>query len=327
MTDSPADSATPEIGPHQHSVRISTGSRLHFGLLDTAEPFGGVGVMLDRPATEVIASPSDRFICDDRSAPRIGAIAERIAKHSQLPGLPHCRVTVTRRAAAHCGLGSGTQLALATAEAICCFLGIAIEPVVLATRIAGRGQRSAVGVHGYFSGGLIYETAQKRCELNPLRERIELPAHWCVGLFQPARQVQSISGEFEHEQFANLSPAGAETRSALQRTVTRDILPAARQGDFAAFTASVHKYNQESGKLFESVQGGPYNGAAVSEVIDRMVRHGAQGVGQSSWGPGVFAWFDSMTKAETFASCLPNGFKLIVIAQPRNQSRAVHEIS
>jgi beta-ribofuranosylaminobenzene 5'-phosphate synthase len=321
MTESPADDAKPWSMTVDHSLRITTGSRLHFGLLDTVDPFGGVGVMIDQPVTEVAISPSDRFLCDDIAEPRIRAIAERVAGFAKLSELPKCRITVTRRAAEHCGLGSGTQLALAAAEGLCRFQGIDFDAPLLACQFAIRGQRSAIGVHGYFSGGLVFEGAETGCELNRLQHRVELPSQWRVAIFRPKHEVASVSGDFERQQFADLSPASEQTAAALKRIVTEQIIPAAEQQDFGAFASSVHRYNHESGKLFERVQGGPYHGTAVAGVVQSLMNLGAQGVGQSSWGPGVFAWFSSNTEAEEFVGRLPADISLIALTRPRNQAR------
>lgn len=326
MTDLPADDGrkTASITP-SCSVRIETGSRLHFGLLDTVDPFGGVGVMIEQPVTEVVVSPSDRFVCDHQDRTRIREIVRRVAEFARLTDLPKCHVEVKSRSPAHCGLGSGTQLSLAVAEAVCRALSICCEPTSIACEMAMRGQRSAVGVHGYFGGGLIFECAEEPSALNAVRGRVELPNHWCVGLFRPSDEVKKVSGEFEREQFANLLSAGREARSALIRIVSSQILKAAEQGDFPAFASAVHRFNYESGKLFEAVQGGPYNGPAVTRVIERLIDRGALGVGQSSWGPGVFAWFESQREAEALAQSLPPDVTVVAITRPRNQPRTLQE--
>lgn len=327
MTDLPADdgrkkaSMTPSC-----SVRIETGSRLHFGLLDTVDPFGGVGVMIEQPVTEIVVSPSDRFVCDHQDRTRIREIVRRVAEFAKLSDLPKCHVEVKSRSRAHCGLGSGTQLSLAVAEAVCRSLTIRCDHTSIACQMAMRGQRSAVGVHGYFGGGLIFESAEEPSPLNSVRGRVELPSHWCVGLFRPSDAVKSVSGEFEKEQFANLLPAGSEARSALIRIVNSQILKAAEEADFATFASAVHQFNYESGKLFAAVQGGPYNGPAVTRVIDGLIDRGAIGVGQSSWGPGVFAWFESQEQAEALADSLSPDTSLVAITRPRNQPRTLQEL-
>ena len=321
MSDSPADDADAESTRSSTAVRIVTGSRLHFGLLDTAAPFGGVGVIIDQPATEVVVTASGEFRCDDDDRARVSEIARRVADFAGETDLPRCQVTVRRRAPQHYGLGSGTQLALATAEGLCRSQRLAVEPIELATRLAARGERSAIGVHGYFVGGLIYEYADQPCPLNPLRRRVQLPSDWCVAIFRPSEGATNVSGDWEREQFACLEAATPDQVAGLQRVIVDEILPAAQQADLSTFGSAVHRYNRASGGLFASVQGGPYHGEAVANLVDRLIALGAQGVGQSSWGPGVFSWFESRAEAEEFAGRVPDTMSLITIAQPQNCSR------
>jgi beta-RFAP synthase len=279
--------------------------------------------MVEQPRTEVIVSPSDHFACDPRDEARLMAIVQRIAAHAQLPALPACRISIASRPAAHCGLGSGTQLALSVAEAVCCFIGQSLQPDVLATQIAMRGQRSAVGVHGYTCGGLVFEDGQPNRDLNPIVDRVELPAGWTVTILRSSRPVRSVCGQFESHQFTSLRPAGSLVREALRQRITAEILPAARRGDFAAFADAVQQYNRASGELFEPVQGGAYNGRAVSELIDWLVHRGASGVGQSSWGPAVFAWFESRAYADSLLQQLPPEVERVAVTRPRNRPRTL----
>jgi predicted sugar kinase len=48
---------------------------------------------------------------------------------------------------------------------------------------------------------------------------------------------------------------------------------------------------------FESQQGGPYNGPELQERVRLLRRCGVQGVGQSSWGPTIFALCRSQEQA------------------------------
>lgn len=54
--------------------------------------------------------------------------------------------------------------------------------------------------------------------------------------------------------------------------------------------------------LFSPVQGGPYNGPIVFQLVETLISRGAQGVGQSSWGPSVFSWFKDNESAQQFVS-------------------------
>ncbi|MEM9827042.1 MAG: hypothetical protein AAF958_10660, partial [Planctomycetota bacterium] len=41
-------------------LHIRTGARIHFGLVDVVAPFGGAGIMIDHPSTEIDLRPADR---------------------------------------------------------------------------------------------------------------------------------------------------------------------------------------------------------------------------------------------------------------------------
>jgi predicted sugar kinase len=67
-------------------------------------------------------------------------------------------------------------------------------------------------------------------------------------------------------------------------------VPAVKSQDFAAFSDAVQRYNRLAGEPFAADQGGPYSGPEVTAVIDALRAWGAAGVGQTSWGPTVFAF-------------------------------------
>ena len=140
MNDSLADNEPRPAGPW---VRITTGSRLHFGLLDTVAPFGGLGVMIDRPQTELAVHPAESFCCPDSIRDRILPIAQRVQAMSghEAHQLPACELVLHQRPSAHAGLGSGTQLAMAAAEALLKFSQVTCE-LSRIQQIAARGKRS-----------------------------------------------------------------------------------------------------------------------------------------------------------------------------------------
>ncbi len=113
-------------------VQVITGSRLHFGMFDVRSPYGGVGMMIDQPRTAVRVISADEFGVDDEHRERLTEIAKRIAPlltPDQLKNeLPMCQLSVETDAAAHCGLGAGTQLSLAAAVAITRFFGLTMTP-------------------------------------------------------------------------------------------------------------------------------------------------------------------------------------------------------
>lgn len=307
------------------AARIVTGARLHFGLLDTAPPFGGVGVMIDGPVTEIEVTLADTFSCDASIRRRATGIAERVVGLVGIDLLPPCQVTAIRLAPAHNGLGSGTQSSLAIAEGICRVLNIDIDPHDLAVNVAGRGKRSAIGVHGYFGGGLIYEDARTPIPLNPIRSRIELPDDWRVVVMKPGEPTPTVSGSGEVDQFAALGKASSRQQTLLRDLIENEILPAASAGNFDEFSGAIARYNYASGMLFANVQGGPYHGPVVTRLIDRLNGDGVRGVGQSSWGPGVFAWFESASRADRFTASIEDDVTVIATAKPMQHGRHLHD--
>jgi beta-RFAP synthase len=312
------------------TVRVCTGSRLHFGLLDTVRPFGGVGVMLNTPSTEVVVSTADKFQCADDYQDRIGLIAERIRQFNGAAALPSCRVEVLSTAPTHCGLGSGTQLALAVTESLCIHQALKVEQGTIANTLASRGQRSVVGTHGYWQGGMIYETGDGKAgekaipeNLNAVQEGVGLPKEWRVAVLRPLDHEFPVSGQQEREKFSRLKPASEKVGHELRRLVIEEIMPAAKRGQFNSFADATRIYNELSGRLFASVQGGSYNGKAVTRVIEWLSDRGVLGHGQSSWGPGVFAWFESQNAAEAGLASLPTNVELVTLASARNEPRSV----
>jgi predicted sugar kinase len=57
----------------------------------------------------------------------------------------------------------------------------------------------------------------------------------------------------------------------------------------AAFGDAVHEFNRRAGEPFAAAQGGAYASPAIAELIVELRALGIRGVGQSSWGPTVFA--------------------------------------
>ncbi len=331
MSDFPGESTETHA---RRAVSVTTGSRLHFGLLRPVAPFGGLGVMIDSPETMVVAEPSTRFDCHVESGihedtvSRVVQIAQRFAASVGMQTLPAVRVTVKARPEAHFGLGSGTQLSMAVAESVAASYSQCYSPERLARDIAGRGHRSAVGIHGYFRGGLIFENSSDQASaiqrrLNPIHARLEVPVDWRVVLFRPCSDVATVSGDCEQENFVQTSSAPRESCQRLVAIAQNELLPAVNACDFGGFADAVQRFNHASGLLFEAVQGGPYNGSEITWLVNELCSRGAVGVGQSSWGPSVFSWFESESLAQEFVAELPDGFAECLVTRARNVPRQV----
>ena len=325
-----------------HGFLIITGSRLHFGLLDTVAPFGGAGLMIKQPETVVRfqgVDPAEGFSTCQTAPERVLRVVERFVQHVGYQNLPPVRITIERRPAAHAGLGSGTQLDMAVAEGVCRIAGVFLPADVLAAKIAARGLRSAVGLHGYFSGGCIYErTASDMVTaehgggdvadgINPVRCRLQFPEAWQVALLRPAETPTiEIAGQEEQQRFGQLDRPAASVRNALADMVERTIFPAIKASDFSAFCESVHQYNRRSGEFFAAVQGGPYNGSAIANGIDALRSMGFHGVGQSSWGPTIFVFCESSEQVARLCESTIEGWEVGQVTAAQNSGREIRTL-
>ena len=270
------------------TVRVEAPARLHLGMLDAsgrgARRFGGLGVAVSRPAAVVEVSESDELRAEGPDAERALAVAERCRRAFGDGG--GARVRVLEAIPPHVGLGSGTKLALAVAAAMAALAGRSLDPPALA-RLAGRGARSAVGLWTFALGGLVVEGGRRPGseEPAPLLARHAMPEEWRCVLAIPAADA-GLSGRAEEEAFARIPP-DPERAAAIAHVVLTALLPALVERDLGEFGAALTRLQRLVGDAFAAVQGGPFHPRAGA-LVDALLRLGAAGAGQSSWGPAVY---------------------------------------
>jgi beta-RFAP synthase len=308
------------------SVLVTAPSRLHFGLWSLAggagRQFGGVGVMLDQPGLRLLISPAAELCSTGPLAERASDFARRWARFHQRQA-PQVAIEITSAPPDHVGLGTGTQLALAVAAGLCEMHDLEIEsPQELAASV-GRGLRSAVGTYGFLHGGLIAEQGKLPHEpISPLDCRLDLPAEWRFVLVRPLG-ISGLAGEDEAAAISKLPQVPSAVNEELMALAYGQLLPAAVTADFPAFAEATHRYGRLAGELFAARQGGPYNGPVLAALVERIRALGFAGVGQSSWGPTVFAVTPSQVEAERLAAALRSGtidgtLEIIVASPCRN---------
>jgi beta-RFAP synthase len=215
-------------------------------------------------------------------------------------GEPRCRIEVCEAPPQHVGLGTGTQLAMAVAAGLNVFFDRpALDAASLARRV-GRGQRSAIGLYGFFEGGLLMEGGKTPSEeVSPLVGRVELPEAWRFVLVRPRGQ-RGLSGVAEQRAFARLPPVPAELTAALRREAAEVLLPAAAAGRFDEFSESLYRFGYEAGLSFAARQGGAFAGPRLTALVQSIRDLGVRGVGQSSWGPTLYVLLPSSDAAAEF---------------------------
>jgi beta-RFAP synthase len=210
-------------------------------------------------------------------------------------------------------LGTGTQLGLAVAKALAVAHGKSDWDAVALARRVERGRRSAIGVHGFQHGGFLVDGGKTATTtLAPLIARHDFPAEWAVLLIMPT-DVQGAHGPRESAAFEHLAKSDAcgQQTDALCGLAVLGILPALVERDLAAFGEALYEFNRRVGEMFKPWQGGIYSCAQSAAVVDFCRSSGIRGVGQSSWGPTVFA-IDSAERLGHVAELLlkQSGFSL-----------------
>ena len=285
------------------SLQITTPSRLHFGLFGFGAPgrqFGGVGAMIQSPGLRLRVTSADRFSTSGPLAHRVAEFAGRWCRHHGWDRLPACRLEVLSAPCQHVGLGVGTQLGMAVAAGLCRLLRGEVAPAEELARSVGRGRRSAVGTYGFEQGGLILERGKLPHEaLGPLVERHPLPAAWRFVLIQ-ASPRPGLSGNAEQQAFDQLPTVAPGTTQRLWHEARDHLVPSVVAADFEGFSESVYRFGRLAGSCFAERQGGAYNGPQLHWLVRRVRTLGVRGVGQSSWGPTLFAVLPDQAAAENF---------------------------
>jgi beta-RFAP synthase len=282
-------------------VRVEAPARLHLGMLavagDGPRRFGGLGVSIGRPAVVVEAQPADELSAEGADADRALGFARRCQEALGLAGGAHLRVV--EAIPPHVGLGSGTKLALAVAQALATLHGRPVDAPELA-EAAGRAARSAVGTWTFALGGLVVEGGVRRDVERPapLLAHYPMPEEWRVVLVVP-RAEPGLSGPAEVEAFGRLVPS-PERSAEIAQLVLTSLLPALVEHDVEEFGGALTRIQQLVGDVFAPVQGGRFHPRAGA-LVEALLRSGATGAGQSSWGPAVYGIAGSETAGRELA--------------------------
>jgi len=284
------------------AVRVTTGARLHVGFCNLSlaheRLYGGLGVTVEEPRAVVRAAAADAVDCDHPT------VREYAAAACDLLGVDGAGVVVERSLDRHVGLGSGTQLALATLAAVAAAHDR--EPEVRERAPAlGRGGRSGVGVAAFEGGGTVLDAGHPTSrftaeqppagdwEVPPVVARHDTPEHWRFLVVRPDAEPGRHGDAEESAIRRAVRGADPEPADRIAGVVVRQVLPALVDGDHERFGAAVEEMGRLNGTWYADEQGGVYRPPA-GEVVEALASEPAvAGAGQSSWGPTVYGVTDA----------------------------------
>lgn len=285
------------------TVRVALGARLHAGFLNLSlereRLYGGVGLGLDRPRTVVTARPATEVAC---AHDRARTYAEQAVERLEVPG---AALTVESALPAHVGLGSGTRLALTVLAAVAAANDVDPEPRLRALAPAlGRGGRSGVGVATAEAAGFVVdaghpaaaftEAAPARGEwtVPPVAVRRSVPEDWRFVVAVPDAPAGRSGAAEDEAMRAAVEAADPAVADRVAGHVTGAVLPGLATGDHALFGRGLAGVGRANGAWYEALQGGTFRPPA-GELVAALRETPATGVGQSSWGPAVWAVTDA----------------------------------
>jgi len=264
------------------SVTVTTGARLHFGLIvargEHGPTFGSVGAMVDEPGFTLRMNVAE---ADSITAP--AKIAQRIAgflaMYRQQRPAAAVTVDVPRTIPEHAGFGSGTQLSLAVATALTHLFDKTPVSTWRLSQLMGRGRRSVIGAIGFEHGGCVFTSRWQ-----PMDVVLKLPEAWRFVLVTPPGR-QGLSGASEGLAFQQIEPMGTELCRRLDQLVKHYWMPGVE--DFQVFSTAMYDFGHAVGEYFAPQQGGAFADSRMAKLVEHLRREGIFGVAQTSWGPTI----------------------------------------
>jgi beta-ribofuranosylaminobenzene 5'-phosphate synthase len=197
---------------------------------------------------------------------------------------------------AHAGLGSGTQLSLATSKLITNLNDIEVETDTLG-QIVGRGGTSGIGVEAFNHGGFIVDGGHSKHEKSdflpssassasppPVLAHYDFPEDWNIILAIP-KLDKSVSGKMEVNIFQKYCPIPLSEVQKLSHLILMKMMPAVLEKDIDSFGDALNQIQSVGFKKREM----DLQNKLIRDILDSMRDSGASGAGMSSFGPTLFA--------------------------------------
>ncbi|HMK14627.1 MAG TPA: beta-ribofuranosylaminobenzene 5'-phosphate synthase family protein [Burkholderiales bacterium] len=282
------------------SVVVEAPARLHLGFMDlngaTGHRFGSLGLTLEGFSTRIYAERAEMFSVEGAQTQRAMRVLRHLHERLKLRGA--VRMAVVQAIPEHIGLGSGTQLAIASGIAVARLYQLDLGAREIAA-VLDRGIRSGIGIGAFDQGGFLIDGGRGNSDEPPrITSRIAFPSQWRVLLVLDLR-AQGLHGADEDKVFRTLPQFPDASAAYLCRLVLMHLMPALVEADIQEFGKAVSELQRVVGDYFAPAQGGRYASHKVSEVLAWLESQGVNCVGQSSWGPTGFAVVDSEIRASS----------------------------
>lgn len=288
-------------------VIVEAPARIHMALLDmngsSGRVDGGIGLSVEDPTVVIEAKRSGELSVrgDGEGVERVKKTAKTVLDTLGVQG--GAEITLHSAYPGHIGLGSGTQIALATARA----LSALYQPLEVReiAAIAGRGGTSGIGTAAFEAGGFILDgghsfgpsgeksdfrpsSISKGVKPAPVLFRHPVPEDWQILLATPTIP-EGASGKAEVDIFRQYCPVPLDEVQALCHAIMMQMLPGIVEKDLDLFGTAVNTIQDLGLKRVEQ----SLQPAIIHNLIAALRASDAAGVGLSSFGPTVYAIGDT----------------------------------
>jgi beta-ribofuranosylaminobenzene 5'-phosphate synthase len=274
-------------------MRIETGSRLHFGLIDLSSKSsrvdGGIGLGIKYPGVTLEVEESTCLKVHGPMRERVKNTAEAVIDRYNLQPV---EITIKETIPQHRGLGSGTQTDLAAGFAVARTNNLELSTSEVA-EVVGRGGTSGIGTAVFEKGGFVLDgghdlnekggflpSAASSVSPPPVISRLDFP-DWNIKILIPGST--GAYGSDEVSVFNNECPIPLSEVQELSHIILMQLLPSVAEPDFGLFRDSI-KQIQEIGFKKRELQRQPDSLYMIEELQNR-----GYAAGMSSLGPAVFA--------------------------------------
>jgi beta-RFAP synthase len=179
----------------------------------------------------------------------------------------------------------------------------------------GRAGRSAVGTFGCYEGGFLVDRGKgPNDNVAPIDLRIDFPEHWPIALVYPQQTNALVStaagmhGAQEVNAFKKIPPTSPSRLKEMRSLVKNRIVPSLINEDYRKFGNALQTFGRRSGDYFKSIQGGTFADSRIEEIVNLIDQAGVPAVGQTSWGPCVFAIAPNMDRLKRSTDAVSKAF-------------------
>lgn len=291
---------------------VRSPARLHFGFLDLCGNLGrvyiGLGLAINKPKVRIVGENSDKIIITGNDSERAESFVKQLFKLYAISG--GLSLTLEEVIPRHIGLGSTTQLSLSIALLVKTLCGLSASIDDIALRL-GRGRVSGIGIAVFKYGGFIVDSGRLLLDKDNIPRpifRLEFPENWRFLIVIPGvrRGFTEEEESFFFDQFEKTVASrgkgiilmSEKTSNKLCRIALVKLIPAIVDKDIVAFGEALTEIQEKVGKFFSQIQGGIFRGEVLEKFAKLLLRHGAFGVGQSSWGPTIYGIYESEKEAK-----------------------------